>query len=228
MSSAQNQNSSIPGYREHELVDSHDPGAGLRFFDAHDPAISLDIANHNRGNMEITVNADTSAPFNLSVRDRRAAARMIAGPGTAVEAGQLVQLQALAAELSEEVSTDYMAEWERGNTAGTITAGKRLTRILNETDVSSLYMDELERADAQRVVHIEATAEQWATIKEIVGTRAPFLTRANGLDLRLLHTRDDEAVELYLIHANGSYTYETLNGLGQGWSSYDQQGNPTE
>lgn len=136
MPSTQNQNSSTPAYRAHELIDSHDLGAGIRFFDAHDPAVSLDVANHNRGNMEITINGGSSGRFNLSVCDRQAAVRMIAGAGQSadsLESSLLVQLQALAAELSAEVSTDYASEWERGEIVGTRAAGERLAKILEKT-----------------------------------------------------------------------------------------------
>lgn len=84
-------------------------------------------------------------------------------------------------------------------------------------------------AGPARVIHIEPTDAQWATIDGITGGHHPFLVPVGEGVLHLEHTVDDTSVRLYVIQPDGSYTYEELEGLGQGWSgSLNADGTPVE
>lgn len=80
-----------------------------------------------------------------------------------------------------------------------------------------------------RVIHIEPTDAQWVTIDEITAGHHPFLMPVGEGVLHLEHTVDNTSVRLYVIQPDGGYTYEELEGLGQGWSgSLNADGTPVE
>ncbi|MBL3698994.1 hypothetical protein [Leucobacter luti] len=83
---------------------------------------------------------------------------------------------------------------------------------------------------ARRIIHIEPTDAQWETIDELTAPGTAFV--ANQTDeqgeptgeLWLERTIDDRQVRLYSIAADGSFTYEELEGLGYGWRQFDEHG----
>lgn len=83
---------------------------------------------------------------------------------------------------------------------------------------------------ARRIIHIEPTAEQWATIDSIYAGYTPFIaaiTDEHGDPTGSLWAErivDDHTVELYTIAPDGSFTYEELEGLGYGWTKRDENG----
>lgn len=87
---------------------------------------------------------------------------------------------------------------------------------------------------ARRIIHIEPTDEQWATINYIYAGHTPFLaqiTDSNGEPNGSLYAElivDDHTVRLYTIAPDGELTYEELEGLNQGWTKYDEDGNEVE
>ena len=83
---------------------------------------------------------------------------------------------------------------------------------------------------ARRIIHIEPTEEQWAAIDYIYQGHTPFVARVTGDDgeptgsLWAERVVDDSIVQLFTIDPDGSYSYEELEGLNQGWTRYDQSG----
>ena len=82
----------------------------------------------------------------------------------------------------------------------------------------------------RRVIHIEPTDEQWAALDHIYGGYTPFvavITDEHGQPSGSLYAErivDDNEIQLYTIAPDGSYTYEELEGLGYGWTKYDEGG----
>jgi len=79
---------------------------------------------------------------------------------------------------------------------------------------------------ARRVIHIEPTNEQWLTIDLLVSN--PRLTANDNGNISLYRIVDDALVELYDIEPNGAYTYESLQGFHQGWTTFDSDDNRVE
>lgn len=83
---------------------------------------------------------------------------------------------------------------------------------------------------ARRVIHIEPTDEQWAAIDYIYQGYTPFVaqvTDGHGEPTGSLWAErvvDDSIVQLFTICPDGSYAYEELEGLNQGWTRYDEGG----
>lgn len=85
---------------------------------------------------------------------------------------------------------------------------------------------------ASRVIHIEPTGEQWATIDELTAPGTPFVAAVTDEqggptgELWLERIIDDSEVRLYTVQPDGSYACEELSdGLHRGWTRYDEDGN---
>lgn len=83
---------------------------------------------------------------------------------------------------------------------------------------------------ARRIIHIEPTEEQWEVLDELYGLGTRFVAsdtdehgEPNGT-LWAEVVEDDHTVRLYRVAPDGSYTYEELEGLNQGWTRYDADG----
>lgn len=72
-----------------------------------------------------------------------------------------------------------------------------------------------------QAVHIVPTADQWQTIRGIVGIHDPYLKKGAHGAVFLLDVIDDSSVTLYNIALDGNVTAEQLNGLNHGWSEID-------